>query len=144
MADIPPLNFDKDGKLVGEPPHLGPEITDVVLIAHGWNEKPEDARDHYQHLVDPLEEILSQNKAQLQGRSVAYFGVIWPAAKFTDDLTVINMQAAVRGAPHAGITSPPLNDTELEARARDVAQCLKAPTQSKAWRRTDKRGVNRL
>jgi hypothetical protein len=51
--------------------------------------------------------------------------VIWPAAKFTDDLTVINMQAAVRGAPHAGITSPPLNDAELEARARDVAQFLK-------------------
>jgi hypothetical protein len=121
MANISTLSFDKDGGLEGHLPAIGPEITDVLLIAHGWNEKPEDARDHYQHLVDPLEEILSQNQ---QGRSVAYFGVIWPAAKFTDDLTVINMRAALRGAPHAGNTSSPLNDAELEARARDVAQFL--------------------
>jgi hypothetical protein len=69
MANITILSFDKDGMLEGPLPVVGPEITDVVLIAHGWNETPEGARDHYQHLVDPLEEILSQNKAQLQGRS---------------------------------------------------------------------------
>ena len=125
MANITILSLDKDGMLEGPLPVVGPEITDVVLIAHGWNETPEGARDHYQHLVDPLEAILSQNTAQWQGHTVAYFGVIWPSAKYADDLTVINMRADFRGPPPpAGITAPPLNDADLEARARDVAQFL--------------------
>ena len=122
MANITILSFDKDGMLEGPLPV--PETTHVVLIAHGWNEIREDACDHYQHLVDPLEAILSQNAAQWQGHTVAYFGVIWPAAKYADDLTVINMQADIRGAPDAGITSPPLNDADLKAHARDVALFL--------------------
>src|ERR1700675_4860772 len=69
MADIKILNFDKDGVLVGELPVLGSEVTDVVLIAHGWNEGPESALAHYQDLVDPLEVILSHNGAQSQERS---------------------------------------------------------------------------
>ena len=102
MADITILNFDKDGALVGELPVVGPEITDVVLIAHGWNEGPESALGHYQDLVDPLEVILSHNKTQWQGHTVAYFGVIWPSAKYADDLTVINMRADVGDPPPAG------------------------------------------
>jgi hypothetical protein len=85
MANITILSFDKDGMLEGPLPVVGPEITDVVLIAHGWNETPEGARDHYQHVVDPLEAILSQNTARWQGHMVAYFGVIWPSAKYADD-----------------------------------------------------------
>ena len=129
MANITILSFDKDGMLEGPLLVVGPEITDVVLIAHGWNETPEGARDHYQHLVDPLEAILSQNTAQWHGHQVAYFGVIWPSAKYADDLTVINMRADFRGPPPAGFvaggpTAPPLNDADLQARARDVAQFL--------------------
>ena len=60
MADITILNFSKDGVLGGDPPVVGPEITDVVLIAHGWNEGPDTARGHYQDLVNPLEVILSK------------------------------------------------------------------------------------
>ena len=129
MADITILNFDKDGALAGEPPVVGAEITDVVLIAHGWNEGPESAQGHYQDLVDPLEEILSHNEAQWQGHTAAYFGVIWPSAKYADDLTVINMRAELGGPPPVGIvagepTPTPLNDADLEAHARDVAQFL--------------------
>jgi hypothetical protein len=47
MAEITILNFDKDGALVGDLPVVGPDITDVVLIAHGWNEGPESAKGHY-------------------------------------------------------------------------------------------------
>jgi hypothetical protein len=129
MADITILNFDKDGGLVGELPVVGAEITDVVLIAHGWNEGRASAVGHYQDLVAPLEVILSQNGAQWQGHTVAYFGVIWPSAQYADELTVINMRADVGDPPHAGIvaglpTAPPLNDADLQARARDVAQFL--------------------
>ena len=56
MADITILNFDKDGGLEVVPV-VGPEITDVVLIAHGWNEGPASALGHYQDLVGPLEVI---------------------------------------------------------------------------------------
>ena len=129
MADITILNFDKDGGLEVVPV-VGPEITDVVLIAHGWNEGPESALGHYQDLVGPLEVILSQNKTQWQGHTVAYFGVIWPSSKYADDLTVINMRAdAGDPPPHAGLVAglpaaPPLNDADLQARARDVARFL--------------------
>jgi hypothetical protein len=129
LADIRTLNFDKDGALVGDLPVVGPEITDVVLIAHGWNEGPESALGHYQDLVGPLEGILSRNGAQWQGHTAAYFGVIWPSAKYADDLTVNNMRAELGGPPRAGIvsggpTAQSLNDAELEAHARDVAQFL--------------------
>jgi hypothetical protein len=49
--------------------------------------------------------------------------VIWPSAKYAADLTVINMRADVVDLPHAGIV-PPLNDADLQTRARDVAQFL--------------------
>ena len=129
MADIRTLNFDKDGALVGDLPVVGPEITDVVLIAHGWNEGPESALGHYQDLVGPLEGILSRNGAQWQGHTAAYSGVIWPSAKYADDLTVNNMRAEIGGPPRAGMvaggpTAQSLNDAELEAHARDVAQSL--------------------
>jgi hypothetical protein len=61
--------------------------------SHGWNDGPASALGHYQDLVGPLEVILSQNKTQWQGHTVAYFGVIWPSSKYADDLTVINMRA---------------------------------------------------
>jgi hypothetical protein len=129
MADITILNFDKDGALVGELPVVGPEITDVVLLAHGWNEGPEIAKGHYRDLVGSLEVILSRNRAQWQGHTAAYFGVIWPSAKYADDLTVNNMLAELGGAPRAGMvaggpTPTSLNDADLEPRARDVAQFL--------------------
>ena len=105
MADITILNFDKDGGLEVVPV-VGPEITDVVLIAHGWNEGLASALGHYQDLVGPLEAILSQNKTQWQGHTVAYFGVIWPSSKYADDLTVINMRAdAGDPPPHAGVVA---------------------------------------
>ena len=106
MANITILNFDKDGGLVGGLPVVGPEITDVVLIAHGWNEGPDIARGHYLDLVNPLEVILSQNKTPWQGHTVAYFGVIWPSTKYADDLTVIEMRAdAGDPPPPAGIVA---------------------------------------
>jgi hypothetical protein len=50
--------------------------------------------------------------------------VIWPSAKYADDLTVINMRADFRGPPPpAGITYA-FEHADLEARARDVAQFL--------------------
>ncbi len=120
MADITPLKFDKDGKLLGEPPQIGPEVTDLVLIAHGWTEAPDSALEHYRELVEPLEAILFANRAQWQGRSVAYFGVIWPAAKYADDLTVI---PDVGDPPRAAMAAS-LSHDNLRAHAQNVAQFL--------------------
>ena len=127
MADITILNFDKEGALQGVLPVVGPEITDVVLIAHGWNEGPDIAQSHYQDLVNPLELILSHNEAQWRGHTAAYFGVIWPSSEYADDLTVINMRADAGDPPGivaGGPTAQPLNDAVLQARARGVAQFL--------------------
>ncbi|MGB7697801.1 MAG: hypothetical protein WBL57_00600, partial [Methylovirgula sp.] len=126
MTDIPILNFDKDGVLESELPPVGPEITDVVLLSHGWHEEPQSAIGHYGNLVGPLEEILAQNPARWQRRRAAYFGVIWPSDEFADDLTVLDMRPDVTGPPPAGIVAAaqPLSRAALEARARDVAQFL--------------------
>ena len=52
---------------------------------------------------------------------------MWLSAKYADDLTVIGMRADVGGPPAAGIVAggpnaTALNDADLKARARDVAQ----------------------
>ena len=94
------------GALPRRAPVVEPGVTDVVLIAHGWNEASDIAQGHYQDLVNPLEEILSQNGAQGQGRTVAYFGVIWPSSKYADDLTVLNMRADA-GAPPVIVAGGP-------------------------------------
>jgi hypothetical protein len=126
MADITILDFDKEGALQGQFV-VSAEITDVVLIAHGWNEGRAIAQDHYQGLVNPLEVILSNNKAQWQGHTVAYFGVIWPSSEYADDLTVINMPVDAGDPPGivaGGPTAQPLNDVVLQERARYVARFL--------------------
>ena len=124
MAEIPLLNFDKDGALVGELPRPNAATTDVVLISHGWNEQAADAIQHYQDLVTPLQDILSQNAARWQGRKVEYFGVIWPSAKYADDLTIVDMQMDADSPlvpPAAAASMTALNDEKLQLRAQEVA-----------------------
>src|SRR5579875_294788 len=102
MSTVNLLNFDKEGTLQSGFPNLAPEITDVVLFSHGWREGPESASGHYQDLADPLDDILAANSARWQGRTLAYFGVIWPSDKYSDDLTVVDMRqdVSVPISPH--------------------------------------------
>src|SRR5579875_816991 len=123
MSTVNLLNFDKEGTLQSGFPNLAPEITDVVLFSHGWREGPESASGHYQDLADPLDDILAANSARWQGRTLAYFGVIWPSDKYSDDLTVVDMRqdVSVPISPHG---EDPLSSAQLQDRSRGVAHFL--------------------
>jgi hypothetical protein len=90
------------------------------------------------------------NRPQWQGRA-AYFGVIWPSAKYADDLTVMNMRLEAGSPSPAEIIAPgptalPLSNADLEARAREVAQFLVEidPDQLATCRRTSYFHVRRF
>lgn len=57
--------------------------TDLVVIAHGWNNDMEDARQLYSDLFAQVGAVLAQHP--LGGaRRLAVLGLLWPSKKFTD------------------------------------------------------------
>ena len=130
MAMLQLLNFDKDGRLTAGSPTVGAEVTDVVLIVHGWHEDQVSAASDYGKLLDGLDEILASEPQRWGDRKAAYLGVIWPSDKYSDDLTVLGMRPEIGGPPPAGLApgGPPatLPTAELEARAHNVAALLGA------------------
>jgi hypothetical protein len=64
----------------------GPEApTDVLVVAHGWNNNTEEARGWYEELAGHFRDVLgSHAPAGLAGRRFAIVGVLWPSKKFTE------------------------------------------------------------
>ena len=77
------LRFDKDGKVVSRDEQNAvltlaaqPEVTDLIVLAHGWNNEMEEARALYRTLADQL---LGPGSTGL-----GIVGVLWPSKRFTD------------------------------------------------------------
>ncbi|MBY3544957.1 alpha/beta hydrolase [Rhizobium laguerreae] len=66
-----------------------PSVTDLIVLAHGWNNDMADARELYDGMVGNFEKLL-QSLEQLPGlggvggRTYAICQVFWPSKKFTD------------------------------------------------------------
>jgi len=83
------VEFDADGALV-TPGQVGAAAdairtagaTDVLVLTHGWNNTPDQARALYTALVSSL--VAVQPKvARAAGRTFAVVGVIWPSIQWT-------------------------------------------------------------
>lgn len=64
-----------------------PGVTDLIVLAHGWNNDLADARKLYGALVGNLEALLDDAPAALaglSGRRYAVLQLFWPSKKFTD------------------------------------------------------------
>ena len=58
--------------------------TDVILLSHGWNNSPGQARDLYERLVDSVAAV----RASVNGaddRRIVVLGVIWPSIQWAPD-----------------------------------------------------------
>lgn len=68
------LNFLKSGS-----------NTDLMIIAHGWNNDMADARALYKNFFARMREVLDGGAVGNGARKFAVIGVLWPSKKFADD-----------------------------------------------------------
>lgn len=74
IAGIPysEARFDKDGN-IEQAVDLPPQAAKVIVISHGWNNDPAEARELYRRFFDSFGNAAA---------SLAIVGVIWPSKKF--------------------------------------------------------------
>jgi len=92
MADIAGLEYTKllyaaDGSLApGAKEKYPSDITDVIVVSHGWHVDPGDANSWYHQLIGNLvTEAGTQWTADK--RVFGVIGIFWPSDKFRDDLS---------------------------------------------------------
>lgn len=84
------VKFDKDAHVVGDEKAVmalatRSDVTDLVIISHGWNNDLDQAAKLYGKLAASLAQIAAgQQLPGLAGRTIALAGVYWPSKKFTD------------------------------------------------------------
>jgi len=93
--------FDKDGGLVHRP-SVPAGTTDLIVVSHGWNNDREEAEALYRKLFGNFVDV-TQGDAAMAARKVALVGVIWPAKRFDELMTLTASDAqAVGGAASTG------------------------------------------
>ncbi|MEW2634009.1 serine-threonine protein kinase [Streptomyces sp. NPDC048389] len=105
--------FDADGDPDGGPYDVpaGPELTDLVVFAHGWNNSSAIARRLHLAFFAPFPGLL----AAAPGVRVGYAGVLWPSMRFPDE--------PFPGAEPRGGEAP-ATDPGLGKTTRDLLSCL--------------------
>lgn len=94
-------------------------VTDLFVLAHGWNNNMDDAKGLYAGLMTQQAAQMA-NVPALAGRSFAICGVLWPSKKF-DDQELIPSGAAS------------LNDAVSGVRLRARLDGLSGLIQAKGW-----------
>lgn len=61
------------------------DVTDLLVISHGWNNDMDDARNLYRRMLARLRARVDAGGLQgLGGRKLAILAVLWPSKKFTE------------------------------------------------------------
>ena len=110
IAGIPycEAHFEKDGRLEHQSDlKLPAEVTDLLVISHGWNNNDADARELYRKFFDSFAAVA--RPSDLAGRHCAILGVLWPSKKFDE-------MVAVSGAPGAAEGSAALRAADQPSR----------------------------
>jgi hypothetical protein len=86
-------------------------VTDLLVLAHGWNNDMQDARHLYDTLLTNFEKV--RNLGEADGRTFAACQAFWPSKKFTEaDLIPGGGAVSARAA----------NDTSLDRMLDALAQ----------------------
>jgi len=72
-------------------------VTDLVVLAHGWNNDMDEARRLYEHLLGSVNARMSG--AALGDRNLAVLAVLWPSKRFAEEELIAGGGASVTGAP---------------------------------------------
>lgn len=62
----------------------GGQVSEVLVLCHGWNNDMAEARALYQQLLAELRKLVDAKKPALPGRSLGVLAVLWPSKKFAD------------------------------------------------------------
>ena len=100
------VQFNKDGAIVAQSEvtqivdFAGQgTISDLLVIAHGWNNDINDARGFYKAFFGQVRQRLDQAALPgLAGRSFAILGVLWPSKKFAEKELIPGGAASTAGA----------------------------------------------
>lgn len=85
------LQFDKKGNLFDDAEVNAiltevqqKNITDLVIVSHGWKNNTEHARQLYTELIGNIHSVLEAGSSGgLSGHRIGFVGVFWPSMKFT-------------------------------------------------------------
>jgi len=100
-------------------------VTDLFVIAHGWNNDMDDARRMYAAFFQRVREMLDEDRVPaVAGRKFAILGFLWPSKKFAE-------RELISGGA-AGVTDPdsvedPDSDEALAARVDELKALLGDP-----------------
>jgi hypothetical protein len=93
------IQFDKDANIVGSPDQvlvvaIDEQVTDLVIMSHGWNNDIADARDLYTKLAGALRSMIDDGAVVLEDRVISLAGVFWPSKKFAESHVIPGGAAA--------------------------------------------------
>ena len=93
--------------------------TDVVVLAHGWNNDMAQARTLFETLCGNMRDALDRTGAEAIGeRTFAVLAVLWPSKKFADRDLIPGGAASLAAAPEA---------TTLQLELRNLHGAFDAP-----------------
>ncbi|MGH2702438.1 MAG: hypothetical protein ACRDJ2_11785 [Actinomycetota bacterium] len=72
-------------------------VTDLIVLAHGWNNDMDQARSLYEHLLNSVRSQFSG--AGLDDRTVAVFAALWPSKRFAEEEFIAGGGASLHGPP---------------------------------------------
>ena len=74
-------------------------VTDLLVLAHGWNNDNPDARGLYRRFLKAVADVRASTAPDpLAGRTTAVAGVLWPSKKFADKDLIPSGAASAGGA----------------------------------------------
>src|SRR5215211_2973068 len=59
--------------------------TDLLVLAHGWNNDMDDARSLYRHFLASLRAVIDSGRIPAaSGHQISAMAVLWPSKKFAE------------------------------------------------------------
>jgi hypothetical protein len=74
------------------------EVTDLLVLSHGWNNDMAEARALYAALLAAVERVQAGGRPDLAGRRLAAVEIFWPSKKFADADLIPGGGAAAAGS----------------------------------------------
>jgi hypothetical protein len=103
---------------------LPADVTDVIVMSHGWNNNQADAESLYRGLFSNFAAIGGAPQGKL-----AIIGVIWPSKRFDELVAASASSNGAGGAAALGSKASAESDKMLVARLRELASFFTTPAQ---------------
>jgi hypothetical protein len=137
IADFPftGIEFAKDGAIADDAQVDAAldmvrtaQPTDLIVLAHGWNNDMADARRLYVSLLERIRASLQAARVPGADRRYAVIGVYWPSKKFADEDLIPSGAAALGSA---------VTDAALLAELEDLKGAFTDPAADAALERAE-------